>query len=133
MVAPPRGHEYDGGRPAGREPLDGEAVALAWEGDVLGLYKVAFAGLIQRIVNARETTLTLPPGSTLGGLLHELTVRYGPEFQEQLTYRGELSPHATVLIDGHNAQALRGLDTVLDEHGPGQVEIVLLGPPIMGG
>ncbi len=94
---------------------------------------MTFAGLIQRTVGTRETALTLPPGTTLAGLLQELAARYGPTLEEQLVYRGELSPHAAVLIDGHNAQELGGLDAVLDQYGPGQVEIVLLGPPVMGG
>ena len=99
----------------------------------MGQFKVTFAGLIRRVVGTSETLLTLPPGATLGGLLQELTTRFGPAFEEQILLHGELAPHAVVLIDGQYARELGGSNAALDRQGPGQVEIVLLGPPAMGG
>ena len=99
----------------------------------MGQFKVTFVGLIRRVVGTSEALLTLPPGATLGGLFQELTTRFGPAFEEQILVEGELAPHALVLIDGQHARSLGGSEAVLDGRGPGQVEIVVLGPPAMGG
>jgi hypothetical protein len=77
--------------------------------------------------------LTLPSGSTLGTLLHVLTERYGEAFQELLLPDGELAPHALVTINGEYARQVGGANAILEEPGGTQVEIVLLGPPPMGG
>jgi hypothetical protein len=77
--------------------------------------------------------LALPPEATLGTLLRDLSARLGPEFERYLLVDGELAPHAVVTIDGRYARELGGLEARLAGKGPGQVEIVLLGPPLMGG
>ncbi len=99
----------------------------------MGECKVTFAGLIRRTVGTSELTVDLPPGTTLGQLLEQLSQRFGPEFEERILVNGELAPHAVVLIDGHYARELGGSGARLDAQGPGHVEIVLLGPPLMGG
>lgn len=100
--------------------------------------RVTFVGLVQRVVGRREVLLSLPASATLRDLLDELASRFGPELEERLLDQGVLAPQATVLIGGRNALRLGGLDAPL---GPGRavgeaptsVEIVLLGPPVMGG
>jgi hypothetical protein len=77
--------------------------------------------------------LTLPPGATLGSLLQELSSRYGPEFDEKMFLDGALAPHAVVLVNGHYARGPGDSGDVLDHEGGAEVEIVLLGPPLMGG
>ena len=96
-------------------------------------HKVIFGGLVRRAAGTSEMLLALPAGATLGTLLRELGSRLGPEFEEYLLVDGELAPHAVVMIDGRYARELGGLEASLAGEGPGQVEIVLLGPPLMGG
>jgi len=95
--------------------------------------KVVFAGLIKRVVGTSEMTLTLPPDATLGDLLTELSGRFGSEFEEKILMNGDLANHAIVMIDGEYARDLGGMSARLDRHSPAQVEIVLLGPPLLGG
>ena len=94
---------------------------------------VTFVGLIQRLVGHREEAVLLPQETTLGGLLHELVARYGQELEEHLLENGELAAHATVLINGHNALSQGGLTAKLSDGSQSHVEIVVLGPPLMGG
>ncbi len=94
---------------------------------------VTFVGLIQRLVGRREESLLLPPQvNSLGGLLHELAACHGREMEERLVENGELSPQVTVLINGRNAMSQGGLTAKLSDGSQSQVEIVLLGPPLMG-
>ncbi|MBI2360216.1 MAG: MoaD/ThiS family protein [Deltaproteobacteria bacterium] len=95
--------------------------------------RVTFVGLIQRLVGRREEAFLLPQESTLRGLLQELAVRYGHDLEERLLENGELAAHATVLINGRNALACGGLAAKLSDGSESHVEIVVLGPPLMGG
>jgi len=95
--------------------------------------KVTFVGLIQRAVGRREETVLLPQETTLGGLIHELVDRYGQGLEERLVENGELAAHVTVLINGHNALTHGGLMATLSSGFQNEVEIVLLGAPLMGG
>ncbi len=95
--------------------------------------KVTFVGLIQRVVGCREETIPLPEEGTLRGLIRELAARYGQELEERLVENGELAAHATVLINGRNALNQGGLTAKLSDGSQSQVEIVVLGPPVMGG
>jgi len=95
--------------------------------------KVTFVGLIQRAVGRREETVLLPQETTLAGLLQELAARYGRELEERLLENGDLAAHATVLINGDNALSRGGLAAKLSDGSQSRVEIVLLGPPLMGG
>jgi molybdopterin converting factor small subunit len=94
---------------------------------------VTFVGLIQRLVGRREETLVLPQETVLDGLLRELIARYGQELEERLLENGELAAHATVLINGRNALTQGGLEAKLGDGSQSHVEIVVLGPPLMGG
>jgi molybdopterin converting factor small subunit len=95
--------------------------------------KVIFAGLIKRVAGTSEMMVELPAGATLGELLRELTSRFGPEFEEKMLLNGDLANHAVVIIDGEYAREIGGMDAPLDRESPAQVEIVLLGPPLLGG
>ncbi|MBI3062384.1 MAG: MoaD/ThiS family protein [Deltaproteobacteria bacterium] len=95
--------------------------------------KVTFVGLIQRVVGCRGETILLPEEGTLGGLIQELVARYGRELEERLLENGDLAAQATVLINGDNALSRGGLAAKLTDGSQSQVEIVLLGPPLMGG
>ena len=95
--------------------------------------RVTFVGLIQRAVGRREEAVLLPQETTLGGLIHELVDRYGQGLEERLVENGELAAHVTVLINGHNALTRGGLTAKLSDGSRSNVEIVLLGPPLMGG
>ena len=95
--------------------------------------KITFVGLIQRLVGRREEAVVVPEETTLGALLQELVARYGRELEERLLENGDLAAHATVLINGRNAMTQGGLQAKLSDGSESQVEIVVLGPPLMGG
>lgn len=95
--------------------------------------KVIFAGLIKRVAGTSEMTVELPADATLGDLLSDLTVRFGQEFEDKILLNGDLANHAVVLIDGEYAREIGGMQARLDRQVPAQVEIVLLGPPLLGG
>lgn len=95
--------------------------------------RVTFVGLLQRLVGRREEVVLLEQEATLGGLLQELVARYGRELEERLLENGELAAHATVLINGYNALTRGGLTAKLSDGSQSHVEIVVLGPPLMGG
>ena len=95
--------------------------------------KITFVGLIQRLVGHREEDVQVPEDTTLGGLLHILTDRYGRDLEERLLEHGDLAAHATVLINGRNAIPLGALQARLSDGSASHVEIVVLGPPLMGG
>ena len=95
--------------------------------------KITFVGLIQRLVGRREEAVVVPEETTLGGLIEKLVARYGQELGERLLENGELAAHASVLINGRNAMTEGGLQAKLSDGSQSQVEIVVLGPPLMGG
>ena len=95
--------------------------------------RVTFVGLIQRLVGRREEAVLLAQESTLGGLLKELVARYGRQLEERLLENGDLAAHVTVLINGHNVLTRGGLTAKLSDGSQSHVEIVVLGPPLMGG
>ena len=95
--------------------------------------KITFVGLIQRLVGRREEAVLVPEETTLGGLIEKLVARYGQELEERLLENGDLAAHAAVLINGRNAMTQGGLQAKLSDGSESQVEIVVLGPPLMGG
>ena len=95
--------------------------------------KITFVGLIQRLVGRREEAVLVPEETTLGGLIEKLVTRYGQELGERLLENGDLAAHAAVLINGRNAMTQGGLQAKLSDGSESQVEIVVLGPPLMGG
>ena len=99
----------------------------------MGQCKVIFAGLIKRVAGTSEMTVTLPPDATLGDLLKDLSSRFGSEFEDKILMNGDLANHAVVMIDGEYAREVGGMNARLDRQSPAQVEIVLLGPPLLGG
>ncbi len=95
--------------------------------------KITFVGVLQRVVGCREEAVLVPEETTLGGLLPELVARHGGELEEHLLENRELAALATVLINGRNALSQRGLQAKLSDGSQSHVEIVVLGPPLMGG
>ena len=95
--------------------------------------KIRFVGLIQRLVGRREEAVLVPEETTLGGLIEKLVARYGQELEERLLENGDLAAHAAVLINGRNAMTQGGLQAKLSDGSESRVEIVVLGPPLMGG
>ena len=95
--------------------------------------KIIFVGLIQRLVGRREEAVLVPEETTLGGLIEKLVARYGQELGERLLENGDLATHAAVLINGRNAMTQGGIQAKLSDGSESQVEIVVLGPPLMGG
>jgi molybdopterin converting factor small subunit len=114
------------------ESLDDQNMSRRVERPVIEV-RVTFVGLIQRLVGSREEVITLPPETTLGRLLEVLVTRFGRGLEERLLENGDLADHATVLINGSNALTQGGLTAKLSNGSPSHVEIVVLGPPLMGG
>ncbi|MFQ5912167.1 MAG: hypothetical protein ACE5JS_03185 [Nitrospinota bacterium] len=78
--------------------------------------------------------MEIPASSTLKVLLEHLIAANGPELRQHLlTKEGELLPTANLMVDGLNPLHRGGLEMRLCEEGETQVEIVVLGPPPMGG
>ena len=95
--------------------------------------KVTFVGVIQRVAGCREEAVSVPDETTLGGLLRELVARHGRELEEHLLENGDLTALATVMVNGCNALSQGGLRAKLSDGSESHVEIVVLGPPLMGG
>lgn len=91
--------------------------------------RVTFIGLIQRLAQRREETFSVTPDATLGDLVRALVARFGPDAERYLLENGDVSRHATILIDGRNALSQGGLMAKLGH----SIEVVVLGPPLMGG
>jgi hypothetical protein len=53
--------------------------------------------------------------------------------ENHLLENGDLAPLATVLVNGLNALSQGGLQAKLSDGSESHVEIVVLGPPLMGG
>ncbi|MFQ5682364.1 MAG: MoaD/ThiS family protein [Candidatus Binatia bacterium] len=94
---------------------------------------VTFVGLIKRLVGTGEEVVSLSPKATLGKLLEVLVARFGRGLEEHLLEDGDLAAHATVLINGRNALSQGGLRAELNSDPHSRLEIVVLGPPLMGG
>ncbi len=101
--------------------------------DPVAEVRVTFVGLVQRLVGRREEKVSLPQEATLADLLQALVGRHGRELEQALLEEGELAAHVTVLINGYNALTQGGLMARLSDGPQNHVEIVLLGPPLMGG
>ena len=95
--------------------------------------KVTFVGVLQRVAGCREEVVVVPEETTLGGLLGELVARHGRLLGEHLLENGDLAPLATVLVNGRNALTQGGLQANVSDGSESHVEIVVLGPPLMGG
>jgi molybdopterin converting factor small subunit len=95
--------------------------------------KITFVGVLQRVVGCREEAVLVPEETTLGTLLRELVARHGRELENHLLENGDLAPLATVLVNGLNALSQGGLQAKLSDGSESHVEIVVLGPPLMGG
>ncbi len=95
--------------------------------------KITFVGVVQAALGCREEAVSVPEGSTLGGLLQELITRHGGVLEEHLIENGDIAALATILINGRNASSQGGLQAKLSDGSQTHVEIVVLGPPLMGG
>ena len=96
--------------------------------------KLRYVGMIRRLMAREQEEVELPAGTTLKDLLEHLISADGPELRKHLfTARGELMPTANLVVDGLNAMQHGGLQMRLCEQGETQVEVVVLGPPPMGG
>ncbi|MGE5303780.1 MAG: MoaD/ThiS family protein [Alphaproteobacteria bacterium] len=95
--------------------------------------KVTFVGVLQRVVGCREEVVRVSEETTLGGLLRQLVARHGHVLEEHLLENGDLAALVTILVNGRNALSQGGLQARLSDGSESNVEIVVLGPPLMGG
>lgn len=68
------------------------------------------------------------PATTVGQLLHDLSVHYGKRFEKAVLRNGDLSPEVIVLVDGHDCRHKGGIDAPL-----GSVQTVCIFPMVAGG
>ena len=87
----------------------------------------AYAAL-REVIGARETTLTIPPGETLGGLLERLCGTYAGLRAHLFYSAGRTKPHIIILKNGRNVASLQQLDTPIAED-----DVIALFPPVAGG
>ncbi len=111
----------------------GSSVPARQTGSGVTDVRITFVGLVQRLVGHREEMVSLPQEAILADLLQVLVKRHGQGLEQALLEQGELAAHATVLINGHNALTQGGLTAKLSGGAQSHIEIVLLGPPLMGG
>lgn len=83
---------------------------------------------LREVIGSRETTLTLTPGETMGGLLENLCGTYPGLRQHLFESAGRTKPHIIILKNGRNIASLRQLDTPIDED-----DVIALFPPVAGG
>ena len=96
--------------------------------------KLVYVGMIRRLLGRGEEELQVPAGITLRALLEHLISLNGPELRKHLfTEQGEMMPTANLMVDGLNPMRREGPGMRLCEEGDTQVEVVVLGPPPMGG
>jgi len=87
----------------------------------------AYAAL-REVIGARETTLAIPPGETLGGLLERLCGTYAGLRAHLFYSAGRTKPHIIILKNGRNVASLQQLDTPIAED-----DVIALFPPVAGG
>ncbi len=93
--------------------------------------RVRYLGIIQRIVGKSEEEMEITHGTKVRDLLQILKKKYGGEMKNALEDNHMLAANATILIDGRNAETIRGLDTLL-EHAH-DVQVVVMVPSSFGG
>lgn len=96
-----------------------------------GNVRVYYVGMVRRAVGTNVDCVRLDGAATLGLLLGLLADRYGAAFRNHVFDGRELSRASNVFIDGLNCRSLGGLDAPLD--GAREVEVIVFGPPAMGG
>jgi molybdopterin converting factor small subunit len=94
--------------------------------------RVRFMGDLRAVVASSDVRLSLPKGTSVGGLLKSLAERYGDPFAKWLfTGSGDLHHSIVIFVNGENIQDIGGLSARLGEQGD-QVEIIML-PMFEGG
>jgi molybdopterin converting factor small subunit len=88
---------------------------------------LSYFALLRNVTRTAEETWTRP-APTLRVLLIDLVAKYGTEFARWVMPDGQNTGFAIVLVDGHDARSLQGLDTPLTP----QSEICIF-PPVAGG
>ncbi|MHB9099672.1 MAG: ubiquitin-like small modifier protein 1, partial [Syntrophales bacterium] len=83
---------------------------------------------LREVIGTSETTLVLPPGETVKGLLENLCKTH-PGLRAQLfDVAGQVKPYILILKNGRNIMSLQQLDTVI-----GEDDVIALFPPVAGG
>ncbi len=75
-----------------------------------------------------ESSISLPEGETVRGLLHHLGQRAVAFLPKILEEDGRLKPYIMILSNGRNIKSLNGLDTSLAEE-----DVIAIFPPVAGG
>lgn len=89
---------------------------------------IRYFAFLRDYTHTREQTWT-EPAETLGDLLRAVCRRYGPGFRHWVMEAdGQLGQLSIVLVNGHDARELKGLDTALS---PG--DVIAIFPPVAGG
>ena len=93
--------------------------------------RVKFMGDLPSVVGERETSVSLPPGSTVADLLAWLCKHYGEGFRcRVISQSGKLHHTILIFLNGENIKERSDLATGLENNGA--IEIVML-PMFEGG
>ena len=93
--------------------------------------KVRFMGDLPSVVGERETTVSLPPASTVGDLLRSLCDHYGEPFRCRVVSQpGKLHHTILIFLNGENIKEIG--DLAAKVAGNLELEIVML-PMFEGG
>lgn len=92
--------------------------------------KVRSIGAIRQVLGQPEVEVSLPEGTTVGGLLDRLAAEKGEAFARYAPDPEQSTAYAPlrVLVNGHDVPLSRSGGTVLDE-----ADDVLIFAPIAGG
>jgi len=82
----------------------------------------------REVIGTTETTLMLPPGETVGGLLENLCKTHPGLRAHLFDAAGQIKPYILILKNGRNVMSLQQLDAVIDED-----DVIALFPPVAGG
>ncbi len=90
--------------------------------------KIRYFAYLREVTGRSEETWP-EPAARLGELLPRLCARYGPAFRRWvLDDKGALSQMGIVLVNGHDARDMQGLETELCSE-----DVIAIFPPVAGG
>jgi molybdopterin synthase sulfur carrier subunit len=91
------------------------------------MISIKFFATFREIIGKKEMDVEYREGMTVGDLLQELCAD-SEAMQKACFENGELRDYVKLLVNGHNIQFLKGLDTVLQDG-----DVVAIFPPVAGG
>ena len=72
---------------------------------------------LEEILGQRELEVSIPPGSTVKGLISWMVKNFGDRLSLKLFCSGSdrLLPHIRLMVNGRTIESLKGMETVLQD------------------